>query len=392
MARRIGVITGSRADYGFLKWLMRAIEDHEALDLVVIVTGMHLENAQGESVSEIIDDGFKIAALVPIHTAEDAESTPTDVFARCVARMGETLKNCDLDIVVVLGDRLEALACSVASYLLSVPIAHIHGGETTDGSQDNGFRDAITQLATWHFPCMDKYEERILGMVRERSNVWNVGALAVESIQHTSVIPRSSVLKLLQIQDVKQLAIATYHPVTLEMDHGKRGLEVMLEALSQREDLFVVFTASNSDQGGAENNRCILKFVEENSNRTSFFPFLGQSTYVNLMRHADFMIGNSSSAFFEAAILELPAINIGSRQQGRHRLDNIIDCPDSTKDIVRAIDRVTLTDRGRGDACTTKCFGDGTTARRIAEILVSVQVQQKNVAEVANFSSEMTRS
>ena len=382
MTRRVGVITGSRADYGFLKWVMRSIEDQQGLSLHIIVTGMHLEDAQGKSVSEITNDDFDITAFVPIHSAKVADDASSDIFARCVASMGQTLQDCGIDVVVVLGDRLEALASSVAAYLANIPIAHIHGGESTDGSQDNGFRDAITQLATWHFPCMNEYRDKILRMVRTPSAVWNVGALAVESIKYTPIMSRRDVLESLDLQNAERLAVSTYHPVTLETEMGRRGLEAMLEALNREEDLVVLFTASNSDQGGAGLNRRMQEFVDNNVPRFSFIPFLGQKLYINLMRHADFMIGNSSSAFFEAAILGLPAINVGCRQQGRYR----------PEDISRAIKRASSRDGRLRAASSVPLYGDGTTARKIATILSGVQVPARNVADGCESSSERNGS
>ncbi len=336
-ARRICVVTGTRAEYGLLYWLLREIRDAPDLHLQLVVCAAHLCAEHGMTVEQIEADGFTIDARVEMLLAGDsglamAKSTGlgTIGFADAFGRLRP-------DIIVVLGDRFEMLAAAQCAMLMGIPVAHIHGGETTAGAVDDSIRHAITKMASLHFTATEQFRRRVIQMGEPPQRVFNVGAPGLEQIRRTRLLDRKELAQALDFELGSPLFLVTLHPVTRGPEDSLATLEALCRALQEFPGARIVWTLPNADAGGRALRRAVEQWAADRPGGLMLAPSLGPRNYLSLLRLADVVIGNSSSGIIEAPALGTPTVNIGSRQTGRPRAASVIDSAVHSGAIAAAI-------------------------------------------------------
>jgi UDP-hydrolysing UDP-N-acetyl-D-glucosamine 2-epimerase len=376
--RRIGVVTVSRSDYGHLRPVLEGIRRAPDLELVLFVGGMHLDAEFGATAREIEADGFPIDERIPMLEPGDspeavAASTGRGVegFARAFARQRP-------DLLVVLGDRFEMLAAAVAALPFALPVAHIHGGEVSEGAMDNQIRHAITKLAHLHFASAEVHARRIAQMGEELWRIHAVGGPGLDRIAMVEPLSREALARELDIPANGPWLLVTFHPVTLEYRDTASHVDDLLAAL-EKTDCTLVITYPNADTSGRLIIERLEEFAARHPGRCRLSRNLGDRLYLSLLRHADVMVGNSSSGLIEAPSFGLPVVNIGARQRGRLRGANVIDVEPERDEILRGIEAAqTPAFRARARAAANP-YGDGHAAPRIVEVLRTVPLDARLV-------------
>jgi UDP-hydrolysing UDP-N-acetyl-D-glucosamine 2-epimerase len=338
MTRRICVVTGSRADYGHLQPVMKAIAADPGLTLQVIACGQHLDPRFGETWRAIVADGFAIDAKVDQELANDSALAVAQATGRGVARIAAALSELRPDIVLVLGDRYEILAAGIAALLLTIPLAHLHGGEATEAAIDDAIRHALSKMAALHFVAAEPYRRRLVQMGENPARVILTGAPGLDHLDTMTFLSRDELAADLGIALTPPVFLVTYHPVTLQTDHGTGGMAALIAALARYPAATIVFTGVNSDPGHAALQESVRHFVAAGPHRV-YVASLGQRRYLSAMKIADAVIGNSSSGLIEAPALGVPTVNIGERQKGRLRSASVIDCGEEDAAVAAGIAR-----------------------------------------------------
>jgi len=339
MTRKICVITGSRAEYGLLRWLMKEIDIDPELDLQLIVTGTHLSSSFGLTYREIESDGFTINKKVDIVEESDSTTGLIKSMSNAVNGIGFALRELQPDIILILGDRYEIFAAATAALIERIPIAHIHGGETTEGIYDEAFRHSITKMSHIHFTSTETHRKRVIQLGESPDRVFLVGALGVDAIARVSFLSEEELETKLDYKFLNKNLLVTYHPSTLEFDFGIQELKELLLSLSELKDTGLIFTMSNADPAGREISELISNFVQKNQNSRAYAS-LGQSTYFSLLKYIDGVIGNSSSGLLEVPSFGVGTVNIGERQLGRLSSSSVIHCKANKKDISESIENL----------------------------------------------------
>jgi len=316
--RRIAVFTGSRSEYGLLSHLIAAIAAEPEMALQLIVSGSHLSEHHGSTLAEIEAEGYRPAALVPLSLNESPQRSMVALAAEALAGVGKALEILKPDLLILLGDRYETFAAASAAHLNTIPIVHLHGGETTKGAVDDRLRHAISQLSTWHFTAAEPYRERVIAMGHPPELVFNVGPMVLDNLMNEKPASRSEFEKRTGYRFGHKNLLVTYHPETLLPDHGVAGFEALLQALEGL-TCHVLFTHPNADAGNDQLLALLKRFVYHHPESSWAVPSLGQKLYLTALRLFDAMAGNSSSGLIEAPFLGIPVINIGDRQAGRLR-------------------------------------------------------------------------
>lgn len=337
--KKICVITGSRAEYGLLSNVIKLIKKSTIFKLQLIVTGTHLSFDHGLSYKEIINEGFKIDAKVDLKIKNNQPIDIANQMGKALVGFSKKYKKLKPDLIILLGDRYEILCSSLAAILFKIPIAHIHGGEVTQGSIDNAFRHSITKMSNFHFVATKKSKMRVIQLGERKENIFNVGSLGVENIKKLKLINKDDLEKKLNISFDLSLFLITFHAETLSNTSVDKQIQPLLEALEQVKNVSFLFTSSNSDVGGEIINKKILDFVKINKN-AFFYKNLGHLNYLSVMKYSNAVIGNSSSGIIEAPSLNVPSINIGDRQFGREKSLSVIDCKNTKTKIMEAIDQI----------------------------------------------------
>lgn len=369
-------MTSSRADYGLLCRLMRAIRDDEDLDLQVIATGMHLTPEFGLTYRTIEQDGFPIDRKVEMLLSADSDSAVTKSIGVGLIAFSVALDDLRPDIVVVLGDRFELLSVAIAALVARIPIAHIHGGETSQGAIDEGVRHAITKMASLHFAATEAYRRRIIQMGEDPRYVFAYGAPGLDALHDATLLTRHELASHLDFELERPTAIVTYHPVTLERNTAEAQIENLLTALLQA-NVRAVFTKSNADTQGRRINQRLAEFCRDRPADYRLYDNLGQEVYLSCLSHLDLMIGNSSSGLIEAPSFRLPVVNIGDRQRGRIKAANVIDVGYSVAEIVSGIEQTVSTAWREGLTDMQNPYagaGDGRVSLHIKERLKRVEL------------------
>ena len=336
-SQNICVITGTRAEYGLLYWLMKEIEDDTDLILQVAVTGMHLSSEFGDTWKLIEEDGFNIDAKIYMDLSGDDDISIVKATGNGVIGFADTFDELKPDCVIVLGDRFEILAAAQSAMLMKIPIAHIHGGEITEGAIDESIRHSITKMAHLHFTSTEAYRKRVIQLGEVPERVFNVGAPGLDNLQRLELLDEVALEKSLNFNLSSPLFLVTYHPETLGSMEPSKALEEMLNALDHFSDANIIITLANSDAGGRAINQRLVEYAARENGRVKLVSSLGQVRYLSLLCLADVVIGNSSSGIIEAPSARTPTVNIGSRQKGRLRAPSVIDCDDSEEAIVSSI-------------------------------------------------------
>ena len=338
--RKICVVTGSRAEYGLLRGLMQAIQADSDLQLQVIATNMHLSPDFGLTYREIENDGFVIDRKVEMLISSDTANGTTKSVGLGVIGFADAFEELKPDLIVVLGDRYEQLAIVGAATLYKIPIAHLHGGEITEGAYDNGIRHAITKLSHLHFTSTEEHRHRVIQMGEQPQFVFNVGAPGIENIKKIQPLNKIELEKSLNFELSTKCLLVTYHPVTLESHTAADQIDNILKVLDEFKDYHVIFTYPNSDTDGRVIIERINEYVAKNPDRCLALPSLGIKRYLSTLRYVQCVIGNSSSGIIEVPSFHIPTLNIGDRQKGRLAAESVINCGTSTKEISDALTKV----------------------------------------------------
>lgn len=339
--RKICVITGSRAEYGLLSGLMKAIKEDESLELQVIATNMHLSPEFGLTYKEIERDGFFINKKVEMLLSSDTANATTKSVGLATIGFADAYEDLKPDMIVVLGDRYEILAAVSAALFYKIPVAHLHGGEITEGAYDDCIRHAITKMSHLHFTSTEVYRQRVIQLGENPKRVFNVGAPGIENIKKIPLMDKKeleSTLDGFTFND-KTLLI-TYHPVTLENSTAEEQIQNLLSALDEYHDIKIIFTLPNSDTDGRVIIRLINEYVSKHQEKAIAYPSLGLKRYLSALQFVKAVVGNSSSGIIEVPSFGIPTLNIGDRQKGRIAADSVINCGTSKKEILEGLDKV----------------------------------------------------
>lgn len=331
--RKICVITGSRAEYGLLSGLMHAIQDDADLQLQVIATNMHLSPEFGLTYKEIENDGFTIDKKVEMLLSSDTANATTKSVGLGTIGFADAFSDLQPDMIVVLGDRYELLAVLTAATLNKIPVAHLHGGEITEGAYDNGIRHAITKLSHLHFASTEDHRQRIIQMGEQPEYVFNVGAPGIENIKKVPLLSKEEFESSLNFKLGDNCLLVTYHPVTLATETAESQIDALLGALEVCKDNNIIFTYPNSDTDGKVIIERINAFVQVNAERAVAFPSLGLKRYLSALQYVKAVVGNSSSGIIEVPSFNIPTLNIGIRQQGRTAASSVVNCGISQLEI-----------------------------------------------------------
>jgi UDP-hydrolysing UDP-N-acetyl-D-glucosamine 2-epimerase len=337
---RICVFTGTRAEYGLLTPLLKRLEADADTELTLLVTGSHLSERHGHTVDAIRADGFTIGAEVPLPLDDDSRLGVALAMGEAVSGCARALAGIKPDLLVLLGDRWECLACATAASLLGMPVAHIHGGETTEGAVDEQFRHAITKLSRLHLTSCEPYRKRVIQLGETPDTVFNVGALGVENVKTVQLMDRDTLEADLDFPLGDRFLLVTYHPVTLAEDGAAEteGFFAGLESvLAEDESLKAVITGANADPGGSLVDARAAKLHDRFPGRTLVTPSLGLVRYLSAMRLCAAVAGNSSSGILEAPSFNVPTINVGDRQKGRERAASVFDCGPDADAVARTL-------------------------------------------------------
>ena len=333
------MVTGSRADYGLLKRLMKLIDSDPEMKLQIIVTGSHLSSKHGLTYKEIEEDGFQIDFKVDIiENIIDAQSTAR-AMSKAQIEITKILSEIKPDLILVLGDRYEILSAVISALLCNVPVAHVHGGEVTTGAFDDAIRNAITKMSHLHFVATANSRNRVIQMGEIPANTFNFGGLGVDAIQELNLLSKEEVEEELGMKFGAKNLLVTYHPETISKISPIEQIQVLLEALSLKKEINLIFTGVNADPGSDEISRAINQFVQSNSN-SRLYASLGQRLYLSTLLYCDGVVGNSSSGILEVPSFKKATINIGSRQLGREMAESVINCELESGSIRKSIDKI----------------------------------------------------
>ena len=338
MKKKICIITGSRAEYGLLFWLLKEIEISKNFELQLIVTGMHLSPEFGLTYKEIEKD-FKINKKINIDLSVDTSLGVSRSMSIAQLSFSKAYKKLKPDIVVVLGDRYEIFSAVVAAMISKLTVAHIHGGETSEGSMDDYMRHCITKMSHIHFAATEEYKNRIIQLGESPSRVFNVGGMGIENIKRLKLLNKCEFEKAINFKLNKKNILVTFHPVTLENNTSKSQFKELLEAINDLDNTNIIFTKTNSDLHGKVINKMIDQYISKNSKKSIAFYSLGQTKYLSALQFVDLVVGNSSSGLIEAPSFKIATINIGDRQKGRIKAKSVINCLPERKSIQNSIKR-----------------------------------------------------
>ena len=338
--RKICVVTGTRAEYGLLSRLMRLIDESEDCRLQVIATNMHLLPEYGNTYKEIEKDGFRIDAKVPMRKPTDDFYGVITSMAEEMSGMNDAFRELCPDMVVILGDRYEMLVVATVAMLQRIPIAHIHGGEISEGAVDDSIRHAITKMSSLHFTSTEEYRKRVIQLGEQPERVFYVGSLGVENLRKVPLMGKSELEDFLDFKLEGQSVLVTYHPVTLGDRPPKDEIADLLKALDAFPCLRVLFTMPNSDQGGEEIRAAIEEYCARNEKRCRCFKSLGLRRYLSVLGYVTAVVGNSSSGLLEVPSAHIPTLNIGDRQKGRTRGASVVDVASDETSIIAGLTKV----------------------------------------------------
>lgn len=373
--KKITVITGTRAEFGILKPLLVAIENSKTMQLQIMTTAMHLSPEFGYTISEIENSGFKVDKKVECLLSSDTATGVTKSMGLAMIGFADALEELSPDLVVILGDRSEMLAAASAAMIANVPIAHIHGGETTEGAYDESIRHAITKMSFYHFASTETYRRRIIQLGENPSRVFNVGAIGLDSIKSLALLNREKFEESIDFKLGQHNILITFHPVTLENNSAEKQFQAILNALNTLEDTKFIFTHANSDKNGRIINQMIEKFVAESKESAISFKSLGQLRYLSALNHVDLVLGNSSSGIIEVPYFKIPTINIGDRQKGRVMPESVLNIEPNKVAIEKALSKAFDPDFNLKIKGQKQLYGEGEAVDKIMKVLGHFQKQ-----------------
>jgi UDP-hydrolysing UDP-N-acetyl-D-glucosamine 2-epimerase len=369
LKQNVCIVTGTRADYGLLYWLMKAIDNDPEMELQIVATGMHLSPEFGLTYQVIEDDGFKINAKVEMLLSSDTAVGIAKSIGIGIMGFADAFENLKPNILILLGDRYEILAAAQVAMIANIPIAHIAGGDTTEGAYDEAIRHSITKMSHLHFVTNSEAAKRVRQLGENPKHIYNVGSPGIENIKNLSLLNKHQLEKELNFTFRSKNILITFHPVTLEQNSSFQQFKELLEALDSLEgDVGLIFTKPNSDNEG----RILIKMIDEfvaSHPHSKVFTSLGQLRYLSTILHVDVVVGNSSSGLYEVPSFKKPTVNIGDRQKGRLQASSIITCKPEKEDIKNAIIEAFLKDCSN----TVNPYGDGDSSKLILEGLKAIE-------------------
>jgi GDP/UDP-N,N'-diacetylbacillosamine 2-epimerase (hydrolysing) len=371
MNRKICVITGTRAEYGLLRWVMQGIKDDTELTLQVIATGMHLSPEFGLTYREIEQDGFRIDRKVEMLTSSDTSVGIAKSMGLGLIGFADALNELKPDLIVVLGDRFEIFSAAAAALVARIPVAHLHGGEATEGLIDEAIRHSITKMSHLHFVAAEEYRQRVIQLGEQPERVFLVGGLGIDNIKRLKLLDRSELEASLGFKLGQKNLLITFHPVTLEKATATEQMAELLSALAELQDTQLIFTLPNADTDGRELIRMVEKFVAQHSNACAYTS-LGQLRYLSCIAHVDGVVGNSSSGLAEVPSFKKGTVNIGDRQRGRLQAGSVLNCEPTRQSIATVLERLYGADFQAGLNKVVNPYGEGGASDKIIAVIKSV--------------------
>jgi UDP-hydrolysing UDP-N-acetyl-D-glucosamine 2-epimerase len=374
--RKIAIVTGTRAEYGLLYWLMREIQEDPELELQIIATGMHLSPEFGLTYKLIEADGFHIDAKIEMLLSSDTAIGTAKSMGLGIIGFTDALSKLCPDIVVLLGDRFESLSVAQATLVQKIPLAHIHGGELSEGAIDDAIRHSITKMSHLHFVAAEPYRKRVIQLGENPERVFNFGAPGLERITRAKLLTRDALQNVLGFEFGKLNFVVTYLPATLEINENAKAVQNLFTALNAFPEAQVIFTKANADEAGRFVNAKIDEYVSNNPHRTAAYVTLGDLNYLSLLQFIDAAIGNSSSGLIEVPYFCKPTINIGNRQANRLRATSVIDCSIDSEQIIEAIKKALSKEFGQILKTTISPYKQDNTANAIKSVIKSVDLKK----------------
>jgi UDP-hydrolysing UDP-N-acetyl-D-glucosamine 2-epimerase len=374
LSRKICIVTGTRAEYGLLYWAMKGIAQSPGLDLQIIACGMHLAPEFGLTYREIESDGFSIDVKVDMLLSSDTPAGVAKSIGLGTIGFADAFAQLAPDVVLVLGDRFEIFSAAQAAFVAGICVAHISGGELTEGALDDSFRHCITKMARYHFVAADAYRRRVIQLGEQPDCVFNVGDPGLDNIARQPLMDFADLCSYAQVQIAKRYLLVTFHPTTNDGPNSEMGLQALIEALDEFPEIGVLITKSNADAGGRGLNEMIDAYSKARTGRVVAVTSLGRVAYLSAMKHCAAVVGNSSSGIVEAPAMGVPTVNIGSRQRGRLKANSIIDCAEDRDSIVHAVNQA-LTPEFREKAATKpSLYGNCDASTLIVDNLSTLNV------------------
>ena len=366
--RKVCVVTGTRAEYGLLSWLLNEIEADNDLKLQIIVTGMHLSPEFGLTYKEIEKD-FKIDKKIDMLLSSDTAIGISKSMGLAQISFSEAYDELKPDMIVILGDRYEIFSAASAAMVARIPMAHIHGGETTEGAFDEAIRHSITKMSHLHFTATDEYRNRVIQLGEHPCRVFNVGGMGIENIKRLKLLNKEEFEESIKFKLNKKNILVTFHPVTLENNTAEEQFQELLNAIDKLEDTNIIFTKANSDTDGRVINSMIDEYVSKNKDKSIYFTSLGQLRYLSALQHVNAVVGNSSSGLAEAPSFKIATINIGDRQKGRVKASSVVVCEPNRKSILKAFGRIYSDKFQQNLKNTINPYGNELASKKIVEII-----------------------
>lgn len=369
--RKICVVTGSRAEFGLLSWLINDLRNAKGCQLQMIVTGSHLSPEFGKTVHEIVADGCAVDAKVEMLLSSDTSVGISKSIGLGLIGFAEAFDRLCPDIVVVLGDRYEIFAAAQAAMIARLPICHIHGGEVTEGAVDEAIRHAITKMAHLHFTSAKIHKERVIQLGEDPSRVFDFGAAALDGVYRLQLLSKVELEESLNFPLGERNLLVTFHPTTLEINASEEQFQQVLIALESFPDTHFLFTMANADMNGRVINDLIQGFVDKKPDRRRLFNSLGHLRYLSLLQFVNGVVGNSSSGLIEAPSFGVGTVNIGDRQKGRLRCESVIDCAANSTEVITAINKLTSRTFQETLASVVNPYGNSPPSEKMVETLIS---------------------
>lgn len=385
--KKVCVVTGTRAEYGLLKNVIKEINKSRILKLQTIVTGMHLSPEFGLTYKEIEKDGFDIDKKIDMLISSDRPVALTKSIAIGMSGFADALQDLKPDLLLVLGDRFEILSACIAAMVARIPIAHLHGGESTEGLIDESIRHSITKMSHLHFVSMKEYKNRVVQLGENPKNIFLVGALGVDSIKNTKFLSKKELEDAINFKFYKKNLLVTFHPVTLENSSSEKQMKNLLSALIELKDTGIIFTMPNADTDGRIIIDLINDFVLQNPN-SKVYSSLGQLNYFSCMNYIDGVIGNSSSGLIEAPSFKIGTVNIGDRQKGRFKSKSVIDCKPIKSSILNGIKKLYSPNFQKVLNNVTNLYGSGESSSKIVKIIEKKDISNLLKKEFYNLGAK----
>jgi len=372
--RKICVVTGTRAEYGLLYWLMKGIDSDPELELQIIATGMHLSSEFGNTYQQIESDGFVIDKKVDIELSSDSEVGISKSMGLGVIGCAKAFNDLKPDLCIVLGDRFEIFSAVSAAMISKIPMAHLHGGEATEGLIDEPIRHSITKMSHLHFVAAKEYKNRVIQLGEQPDRVFNVGGLGIDNINKLKLLSRESFEQAINFSLGEKNILVTFHPVTLESSTAEIKFKELLGALDDLQDTKIIFTKANSDTDGRVINSMIDDYVTSHDNTISFTS-MGQLNYLSALQFMDAVVGNSSSGLLEAPSFKIGTIDIGDRQKGRTKANSVINCSPEKEDISKSLGRLYSKDFQNIVKNTKNPYGSGGASKKIISTIKDINLK-----------------